>query len=158
METREYRTADKSGWDRGPWDDEPDKRQWPDAATGYPCLIVRNEAGALCGYVGVTEDHPLFGKKGFDLPLDCHGGITFSAPCNPAEPLEHGICHLPGPGEPDHVWWFGFDASHYDDLSPGMDAQLRSLMPDRTSRGHYRDIAYISAQVAGLAAQLRALA
>lgn len=62
METKEYRTIDKSSWARGEWDQEPDKRQWRDEATGLPCLIVRNSAGALCGYVGVSTDHPLHGK------------------------------------------------------------------------------------------------
>ena len=57
METIEYRTMDKSVWGPGPWQNEPDKRQWQDEATGLPCLIVRNSMGALCGYVGVSEGH-----------------------------------------------------------------------------------------------------
>lgn len=33
-----------------------------DEETGYPCLIVRAPVtGALCGYVGVPERHPLYG-------------------------------------------------------------------------------------------------
>ena len=43
METKEYRFVDKSDWDRGPWDDEPDKVQWQDVATGLPCIAVRND-------------------------------------------------------------------------------------------------------------------
>jgi hypothetical protein len=59
METREYRFIDKSEWDRGPWDNEPDKVQWQDAATGLPCIARRSEAmGSWCGYVGVAEGHP----------------------------------------------------------------------------------------------------
>lgn len=61
METIEYRTMDKSKWRDGPWQNEPDKKQWQDADTKMPCLIVRNNVGALCGYVGVAKDHPLFG-------------------------------------------------------------------------------------------------
>jgi hypothetical protein len=63
VETKEYRTIDKTLWPRGEWDDEPDKMQWQDEATGLPCLIVRGPVGALCGYVGVPEGHPCFGLQ-----------------------------------------------------------------------------------------------
>lgn len=65
MNTIEYTTIDKSTWGPGPWQDEPDKIQYVDEATGLPCLIVRNgkEIGALCGYVGVLPGHPLHGKR-----------------------------------------------------------------------------------------------
>ena len=46
METIDYRTVDKTTWGAGPWQDEPDKKQWRDE-TGFPCLIVRNNGGAL---------------------------------------------------------------------------------------------------------------
>ncbi len=63
MKTIEYRTLDRTEWQRGQWDSEPDKKQWLDEATGLPCLIVRQrEAGHLCGYVGVPKSHPLHGK------------------------------------------------------------------------------------------------
>jgi len=58
----EYRTIDKSEWGEGPWQDEPDKVQWTDAATGLPCLMVRNHhAGHWCGYAGVALSHPAYG-------------------------------------------------------------------------------------------------
>ncbi len=47
MEKIEYRTVDKTGWGEGPWQSEPDKRQWQDEATGLPCLIVRGPAIAV---------------------------------------------------------------------------------------------------------------
>lgn len=50
-------------WGNGAWVDEPDKAQWRDEATGLPCLLVRNQLGALCGYVGVYPDHPYFAKQ-----------------------------------------------------------------------------------------------
>jgi hypothetical protein len=49
-------------WGEGPWQSEPDLVEWRDAATGYPCLIVRGSMGALCGYVGLPPGHPLHGK------------------------------------------------------------------------------------------------
>lgn len=78
---REYRTIDKAAWGRGPWDTEPDKAQWVDAATGLDCLIVRNRMGTLCGYVGVPETHPWFKTSYNDVDVDVHGGLTFSDQC-----------------------------------------------------------------------------
>lgn len=59
-ETKGFR-IDKAAWPRGEWDDEPDRLEWRDAATGLPCLVVRNHSGALCGYVGVGPTHPWSG-------------------------------------------------------------------------------------------------
>jgi hypothetical protein len=106
MKTIEYNTVDKSGWGSGPWQDEPDKKQWLDLETRLPCLAVRGPGGHWCGYVGVTESHPLHGKDYNDcvVPelheshegdendwhysctpggmLDCHGGVTFANECS----------------------------------------------------------------------------
>lgn len=54
---------DKKAWGDGPWVDEPDKVQFYDEETGFTCLIVRNHGGALCGYVGVPQTHPLYRKN-----------------------------------------------------------------------------------------------
>lgn len=187
MQTIEYRFRDKSSWGDGPWQSEPDKKQWRDEATGLPCLIVRGPSGALCGYVGIAEGHPYFGKSyddrvakptdfdarqydpdrtpviamlcntfadddglvGLDLALDVHGGITFGNLCAAGEP-EHGICHRPSAGEPDHVWWLGFDCAHSGDLSPKYDDIWRD--------GTYRTQSYVEAECASLAKQLKVLA
>lgn len=95
----EWTRLDKSDWPAGPWQDEPDKVQWVDEATGYDCLIVRNHGGALCGYVGVPEGHPYHGV-GYsgcaqkppcgesycghspDSRTEVHGGLTFADGCN----------------------------------------------------------------------------
>lgn len=166
METIEYRTHDKSAWGAGPWQDEPDKVQWPDPATGLPCLITRAHHGAMCGYVGVPEGHPYYGKDYSGLPLDAHGGITFAAPCDPSEPEATGVCHIPGPGEPDHVWWFGFDCAHAHDYAPAMRSSMELagvpavLLDDWSLLGQpstYRTFAYAQAHVTRLAAQLHAV-
>lgn len=82
METKEWRTIDKVTWGRGPWDDEPDKKQWLDEATGLPCLAVRASAlGHWCGYVGVPVGHPAYGKGYADLDVTVHGGLTFADRC-----------------------------------------------------------------------------
>lgn len=154
MQTIEYRTIDKSSWPRGAWDSEPDKRQWLDEATGLPCLIVRNgpELGALCGYVGVPKGHPAHGKEYDDVSVDVHGGLTFASGCSHgAEDRE--ICHKVEPGEPDDVWWLGFDCAHLGDVCPGMQRYAR------LSYGHdtYKDFDYVVREVQRLAKQLSEL-
>lgn len=157
---REYRTADKSAWGPGPWQDEPDKVQWIDEATGLDCLIVRNRVGSLCGYVGLPESHPLHGKDfmGENAPdVEVHGGLTFSSFC-----MEHGdesrsICHVPEPGRPDRIWWFGFDCSHAGDYDPRKEADYRDRGLIFEIRSAYRDIGYVRSEVESLAAQLKGL-
>lgn len=163
MDAKEYRTVDKSGWDKGPWQHEPDKIQFADEATGLPCLIVRNpHGGHLCGYVGVAAGHPAFGvdfedvrravpDEDGDERIDVHGGLTFSDRCQPTDDESHGICHVPGDGEPDHVWWLGFDCAHSGDKSPGYDARRPPLSLGGQT---YKTVAYVKNQCARLAHQL----
>ena len=154
MEYREWRFVDKSTWDRGIWDSEPDKIQWADDDTGLPCLIVRHPtSGHLCGYVGVADGHPWFGKDYGAADVSCHGGLTFAGACVESE-KETGVCHIPGPGETDHVWWFGFDCAHSGDRSPGHSALLNSWygMPEQ-----YRSVRYVRGQVASLAEEIHAV-
>ncbi len=185
METKEYRTIDKSTWGDGPWTLEPDKRQWLDEETGYPCLIVRaGVTGALCGYVGIPETHRAYGlnywgdsmkymgkkviskrklkhsKLRKDMNnLDVHGGLTFSNFCGKSDDESKYICHV-GDGEP---WWIGFDAAHAWDISPAMDARLKSFGFDQdlstliTKQCAYRDLSYVENEVRSLARQLKAM-
>ena len=161
METKTYTTIDRLalGWPAGPWDNEPDKMQWPDEATGLPCLAVRNPpAGNWCGYVGLPPEHPLYGK-GYNndgVDFEVHGGLTFANKCSPGENEAQGICHTPGPGEPDHVWWLGFDCAHYGDFSP-QDKKYEAergypftIMTDQ----QYRTLDYVRQQCAELATQV----
>lgn len=173
MQTKQYTTIDKSAWPRGPWDHEPDKIQWQDPATGLPCLIDRKDMGIFCGYVGVPESHPWYGKAysepmgecteycdedghcghSIDSRLRAHGGVNFSDHCSPHATESSGVCHVTEPGESDRVWWFGFDAGHAGDVTPGYGHILPSLM----MHGQYRDLAYVRAEVTQLAAQLAAV-
>lgn len=160
METKTYTTLERKDWGSGPWDSEPDKVQWPDAATGLPCLAVRNPfMGHWCGYVGVAEGHPLFGKDyGATGELRAHGGVNFANECQPGEREADGICHVPAPDEPAQVWWFGFDCAHSDDLSPGTHAALASLGSQHLLKWQkYRPLSYVQAECARLAAQLAKL-
>lgn len=154
MKTLEWRNVDKSAWGPGPWQEEPDAVQWQDEATSLPCLVLRSHSsGALCGYVGINEEHPFFGKSHDEIEIDVHGGLTYSNFCF-GEPGD-GICHLPDPGEPERIYWLGFDCAHAWDVMP----RLRALapLPDelRDPEDVYRDLAYVKAECVRLAAQLK---
>src|SRR5262249_25376638 len=120
---RETRFVDKSAWGDGAWQTEPDKIQWTDEATGLPCLPVRKpRSGSWCGYVGVPEEHRMFGLSydqasslAADEYLRVHGGLTFAGTCQEGAE-DTGICHIPQPGQPDKVWWLGFDCAHAGDI------------------------------------------
>jgi len=165
----EYRTVDKSDWGHGLWQDEPDKIQWVDEATGLDCLIVRGPSGALCGYVGVPDGHPYFNVDYAGCPnqpscseswcehrpesvMGVHGGLTFSGFCHEGKE-ETGICHKPVAGRPDRVWWLGFDCAHSGDLTP---KYARDLHWPRYGEV-YRCRAYVESEVERLASQLAAL-
>ncbi len=168
MDTIELTVYDKTTWPPGPWTDEPDKIQWPDEATGLACLMVRPSHGGWCGYVGVPAGHPLhgvdYGTVHDRLPdLSVHGGLTFSNDCDPEDHSEPKVCHIPGPGEPDDVWWLGFDCVHAGDHAPGPDPSAASLtgtlivetneyqLPEASN---YKTREYVAAECTRLAATL----
>ena len=152
MKTLEWTTIDKSDWGDGPWQQEPDKKQWMDERTGYACLIHRSPAsGGLCGYVGVPERHTDFGKGYDDVDVSVHGGLTFAGSCSKVENPSFGICHLVEPGESDRVWWLGFDTAHCYDYSPAMN----KYGIHHESSEKYRELAYVEAEIKDLANQLK---
>lgn len=199
MERIEYRDViDKTGWTRGAWDNEPDKIQWQDEATGLPCLIVRGPTGSLCGYVGVAPGHPLHGTDYDATDFDVHGGLSFAHGCAEisrekwklwrtrqydrreeakkypvgdaardlkewAKELEDYdawmirakssyICHVAAPGEPDPIWWFGFDCAHSGDLSPSYSGRY-GIGNHET----YKPISYVEMECRSLARQIAAV-
>lgn len=146
MENPNDYQVDRTGWPKGPWDDEPDRIEWRfEDNPSLVCLMVRNQMGAWCGYVGLPAEHPFHGDKYDDhYDLNVHGGPTYSAAC-----AGH-ICHVPEPGEPDNVWWIGFDCGHWMDRIPSLESRLGRQTPS----GTYRDVAYVKAEVESLARQL----
>ena len=149
--------VDRTGWPSGPWDGEPDKVQWTDAATGLPCVAVRHHmSGNWCGYVGVANDHPAYEKDCADIGVAVHGGgLTFADRCQEG-PEAEAICHVPEPGQSDDVWWAGFDCHHAWDLAPGAVARWTKMgmFPALDAGEVYRDLAYVRAECASLAEQL----
>lgn len=117
----------------GPWTGEADREDW--ATHGVACAIRRTPSlGHLCGYVGVPTGHPWHGVDLAYIHAEVHGGVTFATTAVPF-------------GEPDGLWWVGFDCAHYGDLVPGA---LRD-------HGVYRDLAYVRAEVERLAEQAAAV-
>lgn len=156
----------------GPWQEEPDKLAWVDACTGLRCTILRQVDGVLGGFVGVGDDHPLFGFEVDAVPgslgISPHGGLDYAAPCEDG-PTEITICHpiVParkrpsrskdgddGHGSHQPLWWFGFECDRNHDLVPGRRARPNDL-GDENGRV-YRDIAYVYEQTCRLARQLKA--
>ena len=67
----------KESWGDGEWVNEPDFKYFE--YKGYHCCVVRNlDGGNLNGYVfikvGTKFDHDDY----MEMPLDVHGGLTFS--------------------------------------------------------------------------------
>ena len=174
--TRTYTTIDKSGWGEGPWQDEPDKVQWTDKETGLPCLAKRiPHSGHWCGYVGVSEGHPMFEMPYDDVRFprnddedgwpNVHGGLTYADHCQEG-PEDATICHVPEPGQPDHVWWLGFDCAHSGDFSPAYRVRMAELAKENPIFGEspydrqetYKTLGYVQDECASLAAELAAVA
>lgn len=66
---------------------------------------------------------------------------------------ESSICHA-DPENPN-VWWFGFDCAHCDDFAPAM---TKHRLHTKIKGEEYRDVAYVRAQCAELAKQLKEIA
>lgn len=68
---------------------------------GVRCLIIRAQF-SLCAYVGVPIDHPLAGYHYDDIPISCHGGLTFA---DEGDDLYR----------PKGWYWYGWDYAHSGD-------------------------------------------
>ncbi len=144
----------KKEWGEGPWQEESDRLEWE--YKGFPCLMRRNMeiTGSWCGYVAVPPGHPAFEKGYDDVEVDVHGGLTYANHC------QGPICHVPAPGEPDNVWWLGFDCAHGFDLSPRLEAFTQQIMGHKSFLGvhqHYWTAKEVRREVKSLADQLAAL-
>jgi hypothetical protein len=149
MKTPQDYKVDRTGWPSGPWDSEPDRAQWEHA--GFACLAVRNHYGAWCGYVGVPPGHSLHSVHydNCDEKLEVHGGLTYSAGCKGV------ICHVPKLGEPENLWWLGFDTAHLGDMAPGSLARWKSLgIRSEYPEDEYRTLDYVTAETNRLAEQI----
>jgi hypothetical protein len=150
--TREQRIE---RYGHGPWVDEPDRVEFE--AGGFTCLALRQmSSGHWCGYVAVPPGHPWHGKAesyGDDggVSADVHGGVTYASECSGA------VCHVPKPGEPDNVWWIGFDCSHAWDTRPADDVRygVGGFFGDRDKS--YKGVEFVKRQCKQLADQAAAV-
>jgi hypothetical protein len=141
MENRLQKDMDK------PWENEPNLISLE--GEGYHLLIVRNpHLKTLCGYVGVTRQHPWFLSHYDDKKLRniwVHGGLTFSQ--------KGGVSHFK-----KKYWYFGFDCAHAGDLVPSMQEvfQKTNIAPFSLFKNEvYRDIDYVQDEVRNLLEQLK---
>ena len=68
---------------------------------GIRCRIMRGPCG-MVAYLGISPSHPIAGKEYDDIPLDVHGGLTFSRAGD-------------GKNWPKGYWWYGWDYAHAGD-------------------------------------------
>jgi hypothetical protein len=94
---------------------------------------------------------------GEDEYPDVHGGLTYADACGHSDHPSRGICHIPAPGEPDGLWWFGFDCAHSGDWSPE-DAVRERDRPEACWKNswdaRYRTLQYVKSNCARFATQI----
>jgi len=79
------------------------QRKWE--AHGLKCRVLDSPFQGYNGYVGIPKEHPAWRKNYNDLPIDVHGGLTFS------EMGKEDDANWPDP----ELCWFGFDTAHSGD-------------------------------------------
>lgn len=169
--------ADRSKWQAGPWDSEPDSDEWIDEITRLPCAILRHPSfGHLCGYVGVPKGHPLHGKcyndrvkvppgameRSVNVGSDLGYIGLFTASISVSEDQSEadlsmilfchgGLTYASKSETVEGLWWFGFDTGHCDDMAPD---RARPWATDAI----YRDMSYVRHQCERLAWQIELIA
>jgi hypothetical protein len=89
----------------GEWIEEPDYNEFNHK--GIDCKIVRNDVGALCGYILIPSNHSWHSKDYADIHCDVHGGLTFSKLFDDGE------------------FWIGFDCAHSTDIAPACEKMTK---------------------------------
>lgn len=99
-----------------------------------------------CGYVGVTPDS-IFVDASYDsLPIDCHGGLTYSS---------SAVWRKRFPVE-STLYWFGFDCGHCDDgIIEPRERDIR--FGHEGSRESVKSLEFCIAECESIAAQLQEL-
>ena len=89
----------RDNWGEGEWQNEPDTDQF--LYRYHDCLVLRNDVGALCGYVRVPKN-----SRWTDFStIQVHGNITYSS-------LNE-----------DGDRWIGFDCCGHADFVPGIETE-----------------------------------
>jgi hypothetical protein len=123
-----YTSEDKIKWfGYGEWVEEPDKISFTYKA--YDCVVLRTclrepceiEAifgGHLNGYVKIPENNSNYAKEYYDIHVDCHYGLTFSA------------------FDEEGDFWIGFDCAHSGDYVPSIELFKKRNQEMIESRKH----------------------
>ena len=158
-----------------PWENEENRYELE--IRGYLCLIIRNRAGALCGYVGVPKGHPAYTKHYDELDISVHGGLTFSDE-GMDESHEETLYYKPRFHNDKRLWWIGFDCAHYQDYCPATHATMyksyfeiakgegvsdeearafarqQTQIFEQSEHEIYRDVAYVKRELMNMVNQL----
>lgn len=149
---QEFETL-RAQWGEGEWSKEPNRIEGK--MHGFDFLMHRNKVGSWCGYVGIPEGHPAFGKDYEDIDVEVHGGLTYANACRAP------ICHIAD--NKTSIWWLGFDCSHAGDVMPSVIGYCKSgLLPPSLRMPSeilgmtetYKNVAYVKAEIDSLAKQL----
>lgn len=114
---------------------EGDKKEWVYISKNgieFKCHIRRvQRSGHLCGYVHLTTDNDYFGLDYDNIPVVCHGGLTYAS-------------------DYENDWVIGFDCAHYGDLQPLYTEQ------EIYSGGNtvYRDMDFVSKECESICEQI----
>jgi hypothetical protein len=113
---------------------EGDKKEWIYTCKNgieFKCYIRRvPRSGHLCGYVHLTPDNDYFGSDYDNIPLNCHGGLTYAS-------------------DYENEWVIGFDCAHYGDLKP-----FYSDMEIYGNDGIYRDMEFVTKECESICEQI----
>jgi hypothetical protein len=71
---------------------------------------IRTDFGWGNGYVLLHKEHPWHGLHYDDIPVDIHGGLTYSS-----EVTKDGLKRLGLEPEDEGMWMIGFDTCHLGD-------------------------------------------
>lgn len=149
--------------------------------SGLRAVVIMSEMGHRCGYVGVAQEHPLYGAHYGDShpaiaapeddePVGKRGIITLL--CATPERMTspelafdvHGSITYSGNGDGKYptesdLWWFGYDCAHAGDgRSPEFLEQQRERYPDSPimwhDDGEFRSLEYCIGECERLAQQI----
>lgn len=70
---------------------------------GYPYAVLFQKLGFRCGYVGIPKTDRYYGCDESEVPVCCHGGLTYAD------------SFLAGVDDSNDIWWIGFDCAHWND-------------------------------------------
>lgn len=124
----------------------------------YPCLVMHNDMGNLCGYVMLPCGHELSGEHYDDinaLGIAVHGGLTFARMVNTIDFGDISVVTVAGANE--NYYMIGFDCAHAGDAPSPMymseDDPLRFL-PSCLIGGRIWTVDEVAAETESLVDQL----